>query len=247
MSPTKRLRIFAGPNGSGKSTLVKLVENLHVDLGIYINADDIKRTLNSQRYIDFTFYHLTVDDKHFKNAFEKSSLFIQSDGETILTGLQFKKNQLHLSNQVNVNDYFTSFLSSYLRTQLLTAGIKFTFETVMSHPSKIDFILQAKKQGYRIYLYFVALDNPELCVARVEARVKQDGHDVPPQKVTERYERTMNLLLEAIRIADRAYIFDNSYSEPKMFAIANNKEISIVNTDFAPAWFQKYVIDKLNF
>ena len=115
----------------------------------------------------------------------------------------------------------------------------------MSHPSKLEFIQLAKERGYRIYLYFVALDNPALCVARVEARVKQEGHDVPAHKVIERYERTMNLLLDAIRIADRAYLFDNSYSEPKMFAIANNKEISIVNTEFAPAWFQKYVIDKL--
>ena len=44
MNSTKRLRIFAGPNGSGKSTLVKVVENLHIDLGIYINADNLKRT-----------------------------------------------------------------------------------------------------------------------------------------------------------------------------------------------------------
>jgi len=115
----------------------------------------------------------------------------------------------------------------------------------MSHPSKLEFIDLAKKQGYRIYLYFVALDNPALCVARVEARVKQEGHDVPTHKVIDRYERTMNLLLDAIKLADRAYLFDNSYSEPKMFATANNREITIVNTDFAPAWFQKYVIDKL--
>ncbi|HEY3370677.1 MAG TPA: zeta toxin family protein [Prolixibacteraceae bacterium] len=239
------MRIFAGPNGSGKSTLVKLVERFKVDLGIFINADDIKISLNSNRFLDFTAYQLILDGEDLKADFENSPLFIQSDGYSLLPRLQFKDNRLLILNQVTVNDYFTSFLSSYLRTQLLTACNKFTFETVMSHPSKLEFIQQAKERGYRIYLYFIALDNPALCVARVEARVKQEGHDVPPQKVIDRYERTMNLLLDAIRIADRAYVFDNSYSEPKMFAIANNKEISIVNTEFAPSWFQKYVIDKL--
>jgi len=116
----------------------------------------------------------------------------------------------------------------------------------MSHPSKLDYIKLAKGKGYRIYLYFVALDNPELSIARVKARVIQGGHDVPVDKIIDRYERTMNLLLEAIRLSDRAYIFDNSYSEPKMFAVVENDEISILNTDFAPAWFQKYVLDKLN-
>lgn len=122
---------------------------------------------------------------------------------------------------------------------------KLTFETVMSHPSKLDFIRKAKENGYRIYLYFVALDNPELGIARVKARVLQGGHDVPDQKIIDRYERTMNLLLEAIKLSDRSFIFDNSYSEPKMFASADNEKISILNTQYAPAWFQRYVIDKL--
>ena len=42
MIPQKRLRIFVGQNGSGKSTIIKIVRELGVDLGVYINADDIK-------------------------------------------------------------------------------------------------------------------------------------------------------------------------------------------------------------
>ena len=168
MNPTKRLRIFAGPNGSGKSTLVKLVEKLNVDLGIFINADDIKKELNFHRFLDFTSYNLTLDDDDLKTVFKNSSLFLLSEGDSLLPKLHFKNNQLLIVNQVTVNDYFTSFLSAYLRTQLLNTATKFTFETVMSHPSKLEFIQLAKERGYRIYLYFVALDNPALCVARVE-------------------------------------------------------------------------------
>lgn len=245
MNPTKRLRIFAGSNGSGKSTLVRLVEKLNVDLAIYINADDLKIALNSDRRLDFEKYNLKLDFKHLKTIFKNSSLFIFAEGDELLSELLYQENLLLISNKVTVNDYFTSFLSDYLRTQLLILGKKFTFETVMSHPSKLDFIRNAKAQGYRIYLYFISLDNPELSIARVKARVQQGGHDVPTNKLIDRYDRTMNLLLEAIRISDRAFIFDNSYSEPKMFAAVANEEISIINTDFAPAWFQKYVIEKL--
>ena len=42
MTDTKRLRIFAGPNGSGKSTIINIIRNKKIDLGIYLNADEIK-------------------------------------------------------------------------------------------------------------------------------------------------------------------------------------------------------------
>lgn len=78
MNPTKRLRIFAGPNGSGKSTLVQLVEKLHIDLGIFINADEIKKKINAHRFLDFTVYQLTLDIENLKRVFKDSSLFILS-------------------------------------------------------------------------------------------------------------------------------------------------------------------------
>lgn len=144
MNPTKRLRIFAGPNGSGKSTLVKLVEKLNVDLGIYINADDLKIALNSDRRLDFEKYNLKLYFEHLKTIFKNSSLFIFAEGDELLSELLCQENRLLISNKVTVNDYFTSFLSDYLRTQLLILGRKFTFETVMSHPQNLIFYVMPK-------------------------------------------------------------------------------------------------------
>ena len=50
----KRLRIFAGPNGSGKSTIRQIVEEVGVHLGIYVDADDIKRSINDSHSFDFS-------------------------------------------------------------------------------------------------------------------------------------------------------------------------------------------------
>lgn len=50
-------------------------------------------------------------------------------------------------------------------------GNGFAFETVMSHKSKIKEIAAAKKKGYKIYLYFVCIDNPDINIERVKDRV----------------------------------------------------------------------------
>jgi predicted ABC-type ATPase len=80
----------------------------------------------------------------------------------------------------------------------------------MSHPSKIEFMAQAKAAGYQVLLVFVGLADPELCVRRVSQRVLSGGHDVPRQKIIDRYYRVMSLLPSAIAVADRALLFDNS-------------------------------------
>ena len=58
MQPSKqkpRLTVFAGPNGSGKSTIIEVFRSSgEMDLGTYINADDIAKSLalRLQRQVD---------------------------------------------------------------------------------------------------------------------------------------------------------------------------------------------------
>ena len=94
------------------------------------------------------------------------------------------------------------------------------------------------------YLYFIALPDPELNVLRVQTRVSAGGHDVDSEKVIKRYYRTMAQLYEAIRLADSAFIFDNSTSRPQLFAKKENGELKVEGT-FVPHWYQTYVLDKL--
>lgn len=87
----------------------------------------------------------------------------------------------------------------------------FSFETVMSHPSKIELLAEARALGYAVVIYFVALENPELNVKRVEQRVAMGGHPVPPDRIVQRYGRCLKLLPSALEQCDRAVLFDNSY------------------------------------
>ncbi len=84
------------------------------------------------------------------------------------------------------------------------------FETVMSHPSKIEFAIAARATGYRVTLIFVGVISPEISILRVKQRVANGGHDVPRQKIVDRYNRVMSLLPQAIQAVDRALLFDNS-------------------------------------
>ena len=66
MTDTKRLRIFAGPNGSGKSTIINIIRNKKIDLGIYLNADEIKVQLDNVGLVDFDIYEIVATDDEFK-------------------------------------------------------------------------------------------------------------------------------------------------------------------------------------
>ena len=56
------------------------------------------------------------------------------------------------------HSYDAAKLATEMRFRLLHEGRSFCFETVFSHPSKIDFVAQAKVLGYEIILVFIHLD-----------------------------------------------------------------------------------------
>jgi replicative DNA helicase len=96
------------------------------------------------------------------------------------------------------------------RNACIEARRSFSFETVMSHPSKLDILVRAKEAGFFVQLFFVGIDDPNTNVERVALRVAQGGHSVPEDKIRSRWKRTMEQLHEAIRSTDEAFVFDNS-------------------------------------
>jgi len=245
MSKQKRLRIFAGPNGSGKSTIITIVKNVGIDMGIYVNADEIKKEFERNSFLNFELYTIFVRDNEFKDEFIKSSFFDIERQNNIASFVKVEDNKLYCANE-DMYDLISTYTADLIRTRLLENCTKFTFETVMSHPSKIEFIQKAHDSGYKTYLYFVSLEDPELNKERVKARVKLNGHGVPEDKIESRYYRTMDLLFDALKIVDKAFFFDNSGSKSVYFAKYEEGEIVILSQEEVPQWFHTYVIDKLN-
>lgn len=153
MIPIKRMRVFAGPNGSGKTTIFKgILKENKVDLGVYVNADELELRLNQNQPIDFNEYQIIVSENQLKDFFRKSKFSPVKRNEPDLYNKVTAIDNCFISSTF-IDSYLTADLAEFIRQQLLQTGKSFTFETVMSHVSKIDFLSHAKKNGYRVYLY----------------------------------------------------------------------------------------------
>ena len=95
------------------------------------------------------------------------------------------------------------------RAELLNASESFVSETVFSHASKLKLIEDAQAKGFFVMLLVVALDQPEHLLARVAQRVAEGGHPVPAERILARYPRTLVNLIQAVRLADAAVLYDS--------------------------------------
>jgi predicted ABC-type ATPase len=118
----------------------------------------------------------------------------------------------------NLGDYEAMARAEEYRQAAMSKRISFAFETVMSHHSKTDFMRRAKAEGYTVKLYFVLTEDPAINIRRVAYRRATGGHDVPINKIVDRYYRSVNYLKEAIKTADIAYVYNNSWENPILIA-----------------------------
>lgn len=237
-----RLRVFAGPNGSGKSTIkAELPPAL---TRIFVNADELEKEAKTTGFIDLspfaiditlpeliTFHleHYLVHQKHLAGQAKHIGL--------LGTRIDYRN--------VEVDSYFASVISDFIRQQLLNRGVSFSFETVMSHPSKVEFMQHAQARGYRTYLYFVSTENPEINIDRVAIRVQEGGHPVRSDLVRKRYAKALDLLPNAIAFSNRAYIFDNSDRAALWLAEVTEGIRLEYRTEDIPDWFFESYVDQL--
>ena len=111
------------------------------------------------------------------------------------------------------NSYNAARLAGQMCQEQIQAGNSFCFETVFSHPSKIDFLGRARALGYQIILVLVHLEHTDLNKARISQRVSEGGHNVPDEKVEQRIPRTLAQVKKAIPLCDQVRILDNSRSD----------------------------------
>ncbi|MCT8335375.1 zeta toxin family protein [Leptospira sp. 85282-16] len=246
----KRLRIFAGPNGSGKSSFIKEFENTDPrhKLGVYVNADEIEKKLKEENVLNTNQYKIHFTTEEIQSFFQKSEF---SPKKTGVYGLwKFFKiidNELIVDESLEMNSYISADLAEFLRQKLLESNISFSFETVMSDERKLNFLKKAKDVGYSIYLYFFCTVDPEINKNRVDRRVEEKGHSVPAEKIEERYYRSLENLKEAIRLSNRAFLFDTSsvtFDKLLFAGVTNGEEVEVFTRDDVPTWFIKYVVDK---
>jgi len=105
--------------------------------------------------------------------------------------------------------------------------------------SKFDFKLmkEAKQKGYRVTLVYVGLDSKERSMNRVKSRHQKGGHDIPREDILRRYDRSLENLIQAIKLADKVKIIDNSETEHRL--VAEFESGKLVREFSSPEWFKK--------
>lgn len=240
-----RLRVIAGPNGSGKSSVFDLVKNFReqnktIRTGPFVNSDLIEKTLKEQRTLNLADFEIkSPSPSIIEDYLQISTLKAPYEPGIIkdlieLDGTHLKRKAAESSPRLGM------VVSDLIREELLKRNISFTMETVFSHRDKLEFMQRAASRGFKVYLYFVSTENPEINKKRVEGRVAAGGHDVPADKIESRYYRTMDQLYDAVKISYRAYIFDNSGEETVKIA-EKDKDGVLYLSELVPEWVLKHL------
>ena len=126
------------------------------------------------------------------------------------SGLRFLNADI-LAGELGIDAYQAAEVAAKLRQEFVSQGESFVFETVFSDPvgDKLTFLKQAAQQGYAVVMCFIGIADSDRSEERVAMRVSQGGHDVPTDKLTARFPRTMTNLKQAIRELPCVFIFDN--------------------------------------
>lgn len=237
------MRIFAGPNGSGKSTTLKGLLQAKFNIGVYVNADDIESELRTNKALPFETFQLEVTEATIQDFFRDSTFSPVRRNDLLLWEKIFVRNNV-LYAEAPIDSYLAADTAEFIRQRLLEQGTSFTYETVMSHHGKIDFMQKARDQGYRVYLYFIATDDPEINVNRVLIRIAQHGHYVNPDVIRERYWKSLKNLKAAITKTNRSYIFDNSAEVSKLVAeITEGTDLLLIDPENVPSWLEQYLLE----
>jgi predicted ABC-type ATPase len=140
--------------------------------------------------------------------------------------------------------YEAAHLIEKFREEILHKGISFCFETVFSHPSKIDFIAKAKALGCQVILVYIHLACLGLNEARVHQRLAEGGHSVPPEKIRSRLPRTLKNVTVALPLVDEARLLDYASRDrpfQKVGRVLRGRRVETV--DLLPAWAEKMLAD----
>lgn len=94
----------------------------------------------------------------------------------------------------------------------------YAFETTLGGNTISEMLLNATST-HDLKIYYCGLDSVEKHIERVKQRVAIGGHDIPEDKIRERWENSIINLIKLMPYLSALMVFDNSVE------VANNEEI----------------------
>ena len=97
-----------------------------------------------------------------------------------------------------------------LLEQAIAGGHDYRFETTLGGRTIAQLLEKAARSGHRLRIWFCGLASPELHLRRVQSRVALGGHDIPKDKIRERWNRSRENLVRLLPLIDHLRVYDNS-------------------------------------
>jgi predicted ABC-type ATPase len=97
-----------------------------------------------------------------------------------------------------------------LLERAIAERLTFAFETTLGGDTITALLAEALSAGIDVRVWYVGLDAVERHIARVRSRAARGGHDIPVQKIRERFDRSRLNLLRLLPRLTELRLYDNS-------------------------------------
>lgn len=114
-----------------------------------------------------------------------------------------------------------------LLEEAIAQGRNHAFETTLGG-NTITHLLRQACASHDVIIWYIGLESVELNLERIRERVKRGGHDIPPHKVVERYEKSPLNLIRLLKDAARIEIHDNSASVAAGGAVTGTRLLAVI-------------------
>ena len=98
--------------------------------------------------------------------------------------------------------------TTFYQAHLAGTGLRFVNTDRIAAELELD-VLTAAEAGHTVVVCFIGVSGPDVCEQRVSMRVSQGGHDVPDDRLRDRYPRTLANLRAAIARLPHVIVYDN--------------------------------------
>jgi predicted ABC-type ATPase len=119
----------------------------------------------------------------------------------------------------------------------------FGFESNLADIDTWKFIERIKIFGYQVHIIYFGLDDVNICIQRVQQRVKEGGHDVREDIIKQRYQQSLALLKHYLALPSTLVLQDSSFA-PKECAILREGVI-VKLIDKLPAWVENCIMPEI--
>lgn len=95
-------------------------------------------------------------------------------------------------------------------SQAIDGGDPYALETTLGGSSITNKLHEVIEKGRQVSIFYCGLASIDLHIARVAARVRRGGHDIPADAIRRRYESSISNLVTLVPACHRLFVVDNS-------------------------------------